>query len=50
MLDDTGDSRDDEENVAEKRDGDGNTDGLVATPSCIRNVGTEEGDDVDPTM
>ncbi len=48
VLDDTGDSRNDEEDVAEERNSNGDTYGLVTTPSCIRNVCAEEGDDVDP--
>ncbi len=48
VLDDAGDSRDDKEDVAEERNSNGDTYGFVTTPSCIRNVCAEEGDDVDP--
>ena len=48
LLDDTGDGRDDEEDVADEGDGDGDANGLEAAPPSIRDVRAEQGDDVHP--
>ena len=50
MLNDSGDRRDDEEDVAEKRDGNRNTDGLVTTPVRVGDVRAKEGDDINPEI
>ena len=48
VLDDAGNGRDDEENVAEESNRDGDTDSLVATPPCVGDVGTEKRNDIHP--
>lgn len=48
VVDNTGDGGDDEEGVAEKRDTDGDTDGLETTPPGVGDVSAEQGNHVDP--
>ena len=48
LLDDPGNTGDYEEDVADDRDADRDADGLVAAPSCIRNVCAKERDDIHP--
>ena len=50
LLDDTGDRRDDEEDVAEERDGNRNADGLVTTPVRVGDIRAKEGDDINPEI
>ena len=48
MIDDTRDSGDDEENVAEKSDSDRDANGLEATPSCVGDVSAKQRNHVYP--
>lgn len=48
LLDDTGDGRDNEEDVTDEGDGDGDANGLEAAPPGIRDVRAKQGDDVHP--
>ena len=48
VADNTGNRRDDKKDMADERDDDRYTDGLVTTPLCVCNVGTEERNDVNP--
>ena len=50
LLDDTGNRRDDEEDVAEERDGNRNADGLVTTPVRVGDIRAKEGDDINPEI
>ncbi len=48
MVDDAGNRGNNEKTVTEKRNADGDTDGLEATPSCVGDVCSKKRNDVDP--